>query len=545
MKVLLVDDEKHVREAIKLLANWTEYGVDEILEAADGQEAIAMIKAHSPNIVMTDMRMPKMDGVGLLEWIYANTPHIKVLVISGYDDFDLVRHTIRTGGIDYILKPIDPDQLNEALDKAVSAWWKTEDNRLRTNQQNIEINQMKPFYADRLLSDLLNDIVPKEGIIQKLQEEFKLPSTISNCTVALISTSQFDEEINKKFHTLKHLLSFTLTNICNEILSTRQQGIAFHHLGSPDEIIILIWNTTLPTSMILEHIHKGIDLTLHRQIHIGVGSEQPFPQGIKRSYQDAQQSLWGRNLFRPEHSSHLNFFHYNSVLNPSSPRLHLTANEEKLRIAALSKSHTQMTATIDAWINDVIRLEVVTPIQLRQWNAEWEWLIKGWIDGCITDSEEKSEELPTMDELKQSLPLNKQGMLLLPLWRAQWEEKLVAVSVMITQQHSKDTHLIHDIAQYLEQHYHKDISLQDIAGRFYLSREYISRKFKQEFGITLSDFLGNIRIEKAKLLLLNPHFRISQVAEMVGYQDEKYFSKVFKKLTGQTPNEYRKENVAT
>ncbi|GAF09490.1 two-component response regulator YesN [Paenibacillus pini JCM 16418] len=114
---------------------------------------------------------------------------------------------------------------------------------------------------------------------------------------------------------------------------------------------------------------------------------------------------------------------------------------------------------------------------------------------------------------------------------------------MLTQQHTRENHIIHDIAHYLERHYAEDISLQDMATRFFFSREYISRRFKQEFSVNISDFLARIRIEKAKLLLLNPQLRISQIAEMVGYPDEKYFSKVFKKQEGRTPNEYRKEKT--
>lgn len=120
---------------------------------------------------------------------------------------------------------------------------------------------------------------------------------------------------------------------------------------------------------------------------------------------------------------------------------------------------------------------------------------------------------------------------------------MTAASRILTQRHSRENHIIYDIASYLENHYAEDISLQDMAARFFLSREYISRRFKQEFGVNISDFLAGVRIEKAKLLLLNPQLRIAQVAEMVGYQDEKYFSKVFKKQEGQTPNEYRKEQA--
>ena len=97
MKALIVDDEKHVRDAIRLLGHWDNLGIDTLLEAADGHEAAAAISAHQPEIVLSDMRMPGQDGMALLEWISVHAPQSKVLVISGYDDFELVRHAIRYG----------------------------------------------------------------------------------------------------------------------------------------------------------------------------------------------------------------------------------------------------------------------------------------------------------------------------------------------------------------------------------------------------------------------------------------------------------------
>lgn len=97
-----------------------------------------------------------------------------------------------------------------------------------------------------------------------------------------------------------------------------------------------------------------------------------------------------------------------------------------------------------------------------------------------------------------------------------------------------------EIARYMDAHYQEDLSLRQIAARFYLSREYISRKFKQQFGLNWSEYLGKLRINNAKLLPQNPSLRVAKVSEMVGFQDEKYFSKVFKKMEGMTPAEYRK-----
>lgn len=99
------------------------------------------------------------------------------------------------------------------------------------------------------------------------------------------------------------------------------------------------------------------------------------------------------------------------------------------------------------------------------------------------------------------------------------------------------------IEEYLQQHYQEEINLQDIADRFYLSREYISRKFKQDYGATITDYVTGIRMDKARKLLANPYLKIYEVAYGVGYGNEKYFSKVFKKYTGHTPNEYRQKQT--
>ena len=109
----------------------------------------------------------------------------------------------------------------------------------------------------------------------------------------------------------------------------------------------------------------------------------------------------------------------------------------------------------------------------------------------------------------------------------------------ITASQVKEKNTMKEIVKYIEQRYQDDLSLQEVAGKFFVSREYVSRKFKQEFGINFSDYIGKYRIDKAKQLMQNPHLKLSQISEMVGFHDVKYFSKVFKKQEGVSPKAYR------
>ncbi|MEK4509182.1 response regulator transcription factor [Paenibacillus sp. FSL K6-2524] len=535
MKVLIVDDEKHVRNAINLLADWTSYGITEILEASDGEDAVALIQEQAPQIVLTDMRMPRKDGAELLTWLHTYTPDIKVIVISGYDDFELVRHAVRNGGMDYILKPVKADALNEALDKASACWRKEEDGRQRFTQKSIEVNEMKPHYADKLLTNFISGHGRRE-LLNQLREEFKFPLSLSSCSVAVLSVSQFDRKLLAKFSSQVQLIFFTLCNICNEIL--KMKGISFRHLNSPGQIVILFWDERGSFSSMLEEINKGIYMTLHRHVHFGISMKRAFPGDLPRAYFEASKALWNRNLLDSK-QQHL-FLEEGS---PSIPPIHLTAIEEQLRLTALSGNREKIEDFTKQWLDGVKQTGSVTPEQLIQWNKEWDWMQTRWIEGDHEAEGILEENEEPYAELSIRLPLTEKGLLAWDDLRVEIEHRLGVVSKHLIQQHSKDQFFILDIAKYIESHYHEEISLQDIAARFFLSREYIARKFKQEYGVTLLDYLSRIRIDKAKLLLHNPHLRIAQVSEMVGYHDEKYFSRVFKRLEGINPGEYRKEQT--
>lgn len=533
MKALIVDDELHVRDAINLLADWKKHSITEVLQASNGEEAVDIIERYSPQIVMTDMRMPRKDGCELLSWLQAHRPDIKALVISGYDDFQLVRHAIRHGGMDYILKPVDPGALDESLHKAVSAWRSEEESRQQVTRLNIEMNQMKPVYDDQLLTDLVTGHSSGKHFLVKLQERSLVPAEVTYCMAAVLNNAHFDEQLLQKFRRKSHLLDFSLVNICSEFL--KNTGIAFRNLDKPGEIVILYWGESRPLNTVLEDINSGINNTLQRRAHFGISKRKAIITEIPFAYAEATDALWSRNLLNGQ-----SYIHEASRDNARIHSLRNTPQEEKFRLAAFSGVPEQMESSAQQWIDEIYSYGSLSPKQLLEWTKEWNTMQRHWSDSDLA-SNHKGLENSENDQPSISLPLDEYGLLSREYWRRQIVSRLSAASKTLIHAHSKDIHLIHNIAKHLEQHYSEEISLQDISSRFFLSREYISRKFKQEFGVTVLDYLSNIRIKKAKLLLMNPHLRIIQVAEMVGYNDEKYFSKVFKKLEGRTPNDYRKE----
>ncbi|MBE1441498.1 response regulator [Paenibacillus sp. OAS669] len=536
MKAIIVDDEKHVREAVKLLVDWKHFGIDEIFEAQDGGEAIKLIQEHQPQLIFTDMMMPVKSGLELLEWLAAHYASGKTIVISGHDDFQLVRHTVKHGGVDYILKPIDAEQLHAAVSKALECWVREEEERHRQRLSNIEMNQIRPVYWEKLLSNLIAEPSTYEAYASALDREFGLSRSVKECRLAIMTLDTMNAVLKKKFDANSDLLFFSITNIGNEILREGRRGVAYRYWNSEGEIIILLFGPDDSWNNLLTAIQRGMAAALRSSLDIGVSRVHPFPAGLPAAYKDARTALRRRNLLTKDKRVYL----LPDPLPALQPMLSFSDFAEQLRLAVQSGSTEQIGKAVDDWIAAVNKLEVITLEQLELWWNEYNVMRSRWLAEWFG---EKPPELQTwLNSAPFTIPSDEAGSLSIPVWRKHLTESLTELSKHLLDHQHRDQNVIYEIAKYIQNHYHQDITLQEIANHFYLSREYISRKFKQEFKVNLSDYLSDIRVEKAKLLLLNPHLRIAQVAEMVGYDDEKYFSKVFKKTVGLSPNEYRKVN---
>ncbi|MDF2964154.1 MAG: two-component system response regulator, partial [Paenibacillus sp.] len=509
-----------------------ELDINEIFEAPDGQTAVSIIEEHKPQIIFTDMIMPVMGGVQLLEWLHAHHPTSKTIVISGFDDFQLVRHTVQYGGMDYILKPIDAEQLRSAVVRAAGSWRQEESERMREQQLNIEMNQIRPAYWDKMLSNLITEPSTFDAVADSFANEFGFDRNVHECRVAILSLDTLNTGLKRKFESNMDLLFFSITNICNEFLHASQQGIAYRYWNSDDAIVVLLYGKG-SAEPVLSDIQQGIWTVFHSRVDIGLSSTHPVPAGLLPAYTEAKAALRMRNLLLKDKKIHL----YNGQTSNPSQQLSFSDYAEQIHLSVRSGSAEQIKKSVQVWIDAVKQLSSVDTGQLELWWREYMVLRSRWLHEWFGDKPSGITE-----SARFQLPLDEEGSFSVALLQEQLVSGLIQLSKQMLAHQQQDSNVIFEIAKYIQNHYHQDITLQEIANHFYLSREYISRKFKQEFQVNLSDYLSNIRLEKAKLLLLNPHLRIAQVAEMVGYEDEKYFSKVFKKMSGFSPNEYRKVN---
>lgn len=413
MKVLIVDDEAHVRETIRMLVPWEQYDdVSMVMEASGGEEAIRLMEEEKPQIVFTDIMMPGLDGIELLKWIHTHAETTKVIIISGYDDFQYARQALKYGGFDYILKPLDEDELAEVFSKAVQAWQLEESERFRKHEVHKKVNQWKPLLADSLFSELLRNPDKNSAAMRMLREQFLLGYP-TECRVAVLRLDLLNMPVRARFDQSPDLLQFAVSNICNEFLRKEDTGIAFHNWHELSEIVLLFFRELGQMPETLQDIHQGLHAALHGYFYIGYGAVHAFPEEVNRAYTEARLAFKQRD-----------------------------------------------------------RLEG-PPYLIEYWDT-------------------------------------------------------------------RQNHLLFEVESYIQAHYCSDLQLQALAEQFFISPSHLSRSFKQQFGENLSDYITRLRIQRAKSLLADPNLKITAVAKAVGYSDEKYFSKAFKRAEGLSPKDFRK-----
>lgn len=544
MKALIVDDEARVRKAVRLLVDWEAHQIEEILEAGNGNEAIGLIRQEKPALVIMDMMMESGSGLELMTWVDEFAGSTKFIVVSGHNDFDFVRQTVRHGGIDYILKPIEPDMINSAVSKAVSAWRAEEAERSHRQHQSLRLNEIKPIFGEKLLSALIDDKVNAEASLRRLIHDGIIPPDIKISRLLLVQTDSGNNPLLRRFGGDSELLYYAIVNICNEFLQQQGTGIAFRYWGGPPEIAILLWEPHESVTSLISRMNQGIFLTLQFRMHFGISTPGAFPAHLPAGRAEAAEALLRRNLLR-----HEDYCHYAGAealpggkqldRRETAVPLSFADVQEDWRMAVISGTPEALTAAAQHWTQELSRRGVVTPQMLNDWKADALLLRSRLVREAL--GSRAANVLAELEQGDQQNPSPQPSGYSFSLfaWRDWSLAFMQQLSRALTDRQQKERNPMTEIVKYIEQNYPSDLSLQEVAGKFQVSREYVSRRFKQEYGINFSDYIVSVRIEKAKLLMQNPGLKLAQISEMVGFHDVKYFSKVFKKHTGHSPKDYR------
>lgn len=533
LKMIIADDEYMVREGLRDILCWEEFGIEIIGEASDGQEAIELSLELSPDILFTDIRMPFFDGIEVASLLAKSGKETKVIIFSGIQDFGYVKSALNINAEGYILKPLDRGELIEVVQKVVRKITTERNITEKINQLKQQLNENFGAARETFIRNLLLGINRKEEEMQEKMVYFKNPiSTEEPLSVAVLEIDEYTKIIEGCSEEEKHLLGFSVATVVEEQINNYSKGICIH-LNDNEYAMIFNIGKDVPSvtdSEIYLEILKSLGTYLNISASIGVGRIVNKLTAINSAFKDAVNALHFK--FYTGKGSIINFSDIG--YNPERQDYpNLVEEQNQLLGYIRSGNIVETEKTIQILFENLSKDKKFSIEYIRRISTEFVYSISRVLYEIGEDIGEVAGKCP---ELLDNLYKTESIFEL----KEELESFLLNIARHFSKKYTqKNKKVIHDIKMIIETRYMEDISVNKIAESIYLSPNYMSIVFKRETGETITDFLNKKRMEVAKDLLQKTDHKILDVANMVGFQDASYFSKVFKKNTGIYPQKFR------
>ncbi|MGE5606216.1 MAG: response regulator [Bacteroidota bacterium] len=527
LKLLIVDDEAETREGILHSLPWEKHGLKIAGLATNGREALRMIAEYQPDLMLLDIRMPVMNGLEVLERLAKEKSPVKVIILSGYDDFGYCQQALRYGVSDYLLKPCRPKEILDSLIKLknqiaiVEEQYHQWDCLLQKFQENLPILRENLLMA--LIQHKLTD--SETALIRwKLYQMEVVPQNIGLALIRIDQQYKLTSPPNE-FELIKDSLCQQLESIA-KLPPALKTVISYYH----DHLIIL-WNVdSEPLAVFsrrMEQFRQTVATAMPVTVTIGLGEPAPDLSQLHTAFHSAILALEHGFWKGPDR-----IIHYHEI-NVETPSPNLAFEQEENLIINYIRSNNQegLEGAIESFFDnlaipgknskDYIQ-KMITALICSVYHVCLERGINP--ESVFGPKLAILDELPrieTLTELHQRiLSCFKEIIRNHPLQKNQWK--------MVTQ-----------AVNYIEEHYSEDLTLESVARLVFVSPGYLSVSFKQVLQKNFVDYIAEVRVKKAKELLRDFHLKIYEIAIQIGYKDEKYFSQIFKKITGMAPNQYR------
>jgi two-component system response regulator YesN len=514
-KAIVVDDEEMIRKGICNVIPWEKLKIDTVKMASSGIEALKIMEKESFDIMITDICMAEMDGLSLVEKINFLNPRLKIIVLTGYDNFEYAQKCCKMQVKDYLLKPVDEIILEDAIHRLIE---ELENEKTMHHQQKIN-NRIQGITEQLKIEQIMQNLLyerMKADEIKKVLDEYSYNEK-EKLQIALVCPV-IDDNLAWKQHF--ELLNLYIKNTCIELFDSKKEGITFEDRNK--NIIIAIFvreeleEVTLRIQRLIEYLKNEYDISQK----IILGSVAYGFNKINISYNDACVLLNNKST-------------YNGIITKEPRELRLSLFNE--RVQEIRKN---MIDNIDD-IDKVISIYEAFAEAVEYYNLSLSLVKKTCFDigGGIYFSY-MMENGDVVD--------NKLNSLLISLQNCDRNDAVKITRDFIIQIFQGDTGESHEIIGkaklYIHDHLNEDISVYSIAEMLYLTPTYFSKLFKNSTGEGCNNYIICKRIEKAKSLLETTSMKTGKIATLVGYKDTNYFSLAFKKQTGMSPTEFR-ENV--
>ncbi len=527
-KVLIADDEQKICEMIKKMTDWESRGLTVAAMAENGLKLLELIQTEKPDIVITDIRMPGLDGLELVTKARELGSNAHFIIMSGYKSFEYAHTALNLGVHHYLLKPVSRKELEDTLDGILKEEEKDRVSRqqLQEMQESTEKShsRMRQHFLNSILQDIQYNAGPSE---QEKEADFAFNEACFLAFYLKLDGTADDGEISETLAVLSQMIG--------EILHEWKDQYITSSVGTG---LITVMNYPLDSAAEVQACLERICLaaaektgnTGNIKVTLGIGSEKKNIKEVRKSIEEAVTAIKCRlkkGTGRIIYFSRLNYPCYQT---------------EEVLTPQLFQKFRKEAETLDAESFQQDSGELLQQMKARVFCSP------GLYFDMIQKIARAFEEIwkNGMAEEEQIRGFEEQTQLLMD--RSVTEEELVngfiALSSQFFQKLRNDRQTIGQLPirltrQYLSEHYSENITLEELAENAGLSPAYLSSQFKKENGIGISDYLSSVRMDEAKKLLKGD-LPVNLIAEQVGFSDPKYFSRLFRKMIGIKPSEYRK-----
>ncbi|SFS51286.1 response regulator [Paenibacillus sp. BC26] len=534
VSMLVVDDEIYALKGIAQGIDWSDLPIQSIWEAEDVTQSIRVLQEQPVDLVISDIEMPGMNGLELLRWIRDNKPQTLTIFLTGHARFDYAQEAMHNGCFDYILKPVDHDDLKAIVKRAI-----TEIGMRRERQQIeqlVDANRRQwtsqlPILVERFWQELLAGRVrlSPERLHRQL-ESYQIPLTASSKVLpVLLSIEQWDIELDARDESI---MEYALRKSAAEIILGNWPGTV---LQDRNELNITL--LYLDDSEIADR-----DLLLQRCAEYVRACQNYFHCRVS-CYVGEAAAIGGLAgaLERLQHLERANVSAPQSVQDATTQ----AGNEAVGTDTGIPiPSFTDWGALLDNGGHEqlVIQLEET----LKRWQVEQasrealELFHYGFLNMLYRSAYLKGfsiYDVYTVHELKDIQAARNSQQLMICSGRM-----VTKMGQALAERPRDASAVIAKVKGFIQEHVHTELTRDDIAAHVYRNPAYLSRLFRKETGVSLSDYMTELRIERAKHFLVETNDKVSNIAEEVGYVHFSYFAKLFKKMTGLSPQDYRKKH---
>ncbi|AIQ28280.1 AraC family transcriptional regulator [Paenibacillus sp. FSL P4-0081] len=529
-KIAIIDDERQVLQGMKRAIPWDELDAEWAGEALNGEDGLEMIRAACPDIVITDIYMPVMSGLTMMEHLRKEGFKGKIIILSGYSDFEHARQALRLQVSDYVSKPISLPTLKSILGKIIEELIKEEEERIRQGELELKMLLYEPFVEKEWVrSAAVGTLDPSYRNNTHLPPSYQYWLERKHATIGIELIR--DERASSFSVSDWNLFRFAVSNIACEVARRFFTDMEYTELNSYRALLIIH-----PGEECAEQLEElgtrlidSISSYLRLVIRIGIGGLKETWIKIPESTEEAFRAMdQGALRMNPAYE----VYQYRESSSGGQERGALFPVKFSYKLAAAMK------ATQEAEAQQLVS-EYVTELQKQQGvSAGYVQMLGSELWGIITYSLYESglvlDDLFTNDQIAKEI-----GNLAVPDQLAGWLSAKITVICASRQWKGSSKHrqVVDFMTSYIHEHYAEELTLADLSDKVYISRNHLSIIFKNITGETFNNYLTRVRIEKARELLMERKMLVYEVAERVGYKNIPYFSTLFKKITGMNPTE--------